>query len=210
MFCPAVFREERPEVLRALIRAHPLATLVTHGPAGLVANLVPFTLVEGRDGPDVIRAHLARANDQVEELRHAAEALVLFQGPQAYITPSWYPTKHEHGRAVPTWNYIAVEVRGRPQVIDDAAWMRAQIDALTEQQERGRAEPWAVDEAPALFVAGQLRAIVGVEISIERIEGKWKASQNQSANNRVGVVAGLRGDDPLSAMSHEVEYARRG
>jgi transcriptional regulator len=209
MFCPAIFREERPEVLRTLIRAHPLATLVSHGPAGLVANLVPFTLVEREDGPDLVRAHLARANDQVEELRQATEALVLFHGPQAYVTPSWYPTKHEHGRAVPTWNYIAVEMRGLPTVIDDADWIRAQIDALTDQQERSRAEPWAVADAPAPFVAGQLRAIVGLEIPVVRIEGKWKVSQNQPAGNRAGVIAGLRDANPLSAMSGEVELAQR-
>lgn len=118
MFCPAVFREDRPEVLRGLIRTHPLGTLVTHGPAGFTANLVPFTVVEREDGLDLLRAHLARANDQIGELRETNEALIVFQGPQAYVTPSWYPTKQEHGRAVPTWNYISVQIRGRPSIIE--------------------------------------------------------------------------------------------
>jgi transcriptional regulator len=201
MYCPAAFREDRPEILRALIRAHPLGLLVTHGAAGFNANLIPFTFVERSDGHDLLRAHLARANDQVAELRAATSVLVAFQGPQAYVTPSWYATKRQHGRVVPTWNYIAVQVHGRPCVVDDADWLRPQLHALTEQQERGRIEPWSVDDAPAPFVEGLVRAIAGLEIPVERIEGKWKASQNQPAANRIGVVAGLREGASASAMA---------
>ena len=181
MYRPPAFREDRPELLHAAMRAHPLATLVTHGPAGLTANLVPFTLVPGEDGPDLLRAHLARANPQLVDLRAGGEALVIFQGPQAYVTPSWYPSKQEHGKVVPTWNYILVQAHGRPKVIDDAGWLRAQIDALTTLQEADRDDPWAVNDAPADYVAAQLKGIAGVEIAVERIEGKWKASQNQPA-----------------------------
>jgi len=205
MYRPPAFREDRPELLRAAIRAHPLATLVTHGAAGLTANLVPFTLVPGEDGADLLRAHLAKANPQLADLRAGGAALVIFQGPQAYVTPSWYPSKREHGRAVPTWNYILVQAHGRPRVIDDDAWLRAQIDALTTLQEAGRDDPWAVADAPADYVAAQLKGIAGVEIAVERIEGKWKASQNQPAANHEGVVAGLREQDPASPMAAAME-----
>lgn len=205
MYRPPAFREDRAELLHAAIRSHPLATLVTHGPSGLTANLVPFTLVTAGDGPGLLRAHLARANPQLADLRAGGEALVIFQGPQAYVTPSWYPAKREHGKVVPTWNYILVQAHGRPQVIDDAAWLRAQIDALTAQQEADRQNPWAVSDAPPDFVAAQLKGIAGVEIAIDRIEGKWKASQNQPAANRQGVVVGLRALDPASPMAAAME-----
>ena len=205
MYRPPAFREDRPELLHAAMRAHPLATLVTHGPAGLTANLVPFTLVPGEDGPDLLRAHLARANPQLVDLRAGGEALVIFQGPQAYVTPSWYPSKQEHGKVVPTWNYILVQAHGRPKVFDDAGWLRAQIDALTTLQEADRDDPWAVNDAPADYVAAQLKGIAGVEIAVERIEGKWKASQNQPAANHAGVVTGLRDLDPASPMAAAME-----
>jgi len=205
MYRPPAFREDRPELLHAAIRAHPLATLVTHGPSGLTANLVPFTLAAREDGRDLLRAHLARANPQLADLRAGGAALAIFQGPQAYVTPSWYPSKQAHGKVVPTWNYILVQAHGRPRVIDDAAWLREQIDALTAQQEADRADPWAVADAPADFVAAQLKGIAGVEIAVDRIEGKWKASQNQPADNHAGVVAGLRERDPASPMAAAME-----
>lgn len=207
MFRPPPFREDRREILHAAIRAYPLATLVTCGAAGLTGNLVPFALAVDADGRDVLRAHLARANGQLADLRCGAETLVIFQGPQAYVSPAWYPTKREHGRVVPTWNYVVVQARGRGIVRDDTAWLRAQLDALTTAQEADRDAPWQVDDAPAAFVAGQLPGIVGVEIPIDRLEGKWKASQNQPAANRAGVVAGLRRDDPASPMARVVEEA---
>jgi transcriptional regulator len=204
MYVPPAFGEERPEVLRALIRAHPLATLVTTGAEGLTANLAPFILAEIPDG-DVLRAHMARANDQFDALRAGAEALVIFQGPQAYITPSWYATKAEHGKVVPTWNYAVVQAWGTPRVIDDADWLLAQVTALTTAQESVRAEPWAVTDAPETYVAAQLRGIVGLEIPIRRIEGKWKVSQNQPEANRRSVVAGLRdaAQDDMASLVEE-------
>ncbi len=203
MFNPPSFRETRPDVLHAAIRAHPLATLVTHGPQGMSANLLPFVLGRSEDGGDVLRAHLTRTNSQLADLRAGAEALVIVQGPQAYITPSWYPTKAEHGKAVPTWNYVMVQLRGTPHVIDDPQWLRTQIDALTDQQESGLPDPWSADDAPAPFIKALLKGIVGLEILIERMEGKWKISQNQPAINRAGVVAGLRKIDagcPMAEM----------
>ena len=191
MYRPPAFREDRLDVLHALIQAHPLANLVTLGPGGLQASLIPFLIEAQADGPGLLRAHLARANDQVEALRAGAEALVIFQGPQAYVSPGWYAAKAEHGRVVPTWNYITVQAWGRPRVIDHAAWLRGQVGDLTDAQETGRAQPWAVSDAPSPFVEAQLRAIVGLEIPVDRIEGKWKLSQNRSDADRAGVVEGL-------------------
>lgn len=207
MYCPPAFREDRVEVLSAAIRAHPLGTLVTAGADGLRANLVPFTLV-GAEAGLVLRAHLARANDQIADLRAGTPTLAIFQGPHAYVSPGWYATKAEHGRVVPTWNYIAVQVEGTPRIVEDAAWLRAQIDALTDAQEGGRAEPWRVADAPAAFVAGQMKGIVGLEIPVERIAGKWKVSQNQPAANRAGVVTGLRAEGE-DAMAAAVEQGSR-
>lgn len=198
MYVPPAYRETRADVLHALVRAHPLGTLVTAGAAGLTANLIPFDLVETAGGM-VLRAHLARANPQCEDLRAGAETLVIFQGPEAYVTPSWYAAKAEHGRVVPTWNYAVVQVRGRPQVFDAPDWLAAQVGRLTEGHEAGRAHPWAVSDAPETFIAGQLRAIVGLEIPIERIEGKWKMSQNRSEADRSGVARGLRAEGAEAA-----------
>jgi transcriptional regulator len=200
MYQPSAFREERLEILHALIRAHPLATLITSGPGGLLANLVPFILADtGVRG--TLRAHIAKANDQVEPLRSGAETLVVFQGPEAYITPSWYPSTKEHGRVVPTWNYVVVQVRGTPRVIDDPSWLRAQIDDLTSSQESHRPAPWSAADAPAPYIEAQLRAIIGIEIPILAIEGKWKASQNRSAADRQGVVEGLQAEGISEAMA---------
>src|SRR5690348_5564449 len=200
MYQPPAFKEERLETLHALIRAHPLATLITTGAGGLLANLVPFTLVNGGE-KGTLRCHVARANDQVEALNAGAETLIVFQGPEAYISPSWYPSKQEHGRVVPTWNYVVVQVRGTPRLIDDPLWIRVQIGALTQSQEGQRSRPWSVADAPADFVEAQIRAIVGVEIPILRIEGKWKLSQNRSAADRRGVVEGLQGESRNAEMA---------
>lgn len=191
MYRPPAFREDRLDVLHALIASHRLGTLVTNGASGLEANVVPFTLdvLRGRFG--TLKAHLARANDQLGALREGGDALVLFQGPETYITPSWYPSKLEHGKVVPTWNYVLVEVRGRPVVIEDPAWLMAQIGELTDASEQGRPAPWGVSDAPEAFVSAQLNGIFGIELEIARIEGKWKTSQNRPEADRVGVVQGL-------------------
>jgi len=190
MYRPPHFREDRLDVLHALMRAHPLATLVTAGPAGIVANHIPFLIEDGGEH-GVLHAHLARANGQLEALRAGAEALVIFQGPQAYISPSWYALKAETHKVVPTWNYVTAHCWGVPRVIDDADWIRDQIGRLTRSQEQGRLEPWAVEDAPADFIAAQTRGIAGLELPIARIEGKWKISQNRSEEDRHGVIRGL-------------------
>lgn len=193
MHCPTMFREERRDFLHGLIAAHPLATLITAGSKGLMANLIPFTLhVGGENG--ILRAHLARGNTQLDALREGGEALVVFQGPECYVTPSWYPSKTEHGKVVPTWNFAMVQVRGEPRVIDDAAWIRSQIDEMTSDHESKREHPWRVSDAPDDFIAAQLKAIVGIEIPILAIEGKWKLSQNRLPADRQGVIDGLRAE----------------
>ena len=207
MYQPNAFREERLETLHALIRAHPLATLITAGHGGLLANLVPFTLVDGGES-GTLRAHIAKANDQVDALSSGAETLVVFQGPDAYITPSWYVSKQEHGRVVPTWNYAVVQARGTPRVVDNPDWLRAQINDLTTTQEHKRSAPWSVSDAPEPFIFGQIKAIIGVEIPISTIEGKWKVSQNRSAADRHGVEKGLRQEGTSEEMARLV--ARRG
>jgi transcriptional regulator len=192
MYQPPAFREDRIEVQHALIRAHPLGLLITSGPGGLMANAVPFLVYADSSERGTLRAHVSRGNPQWRELDAVEECLVVFQGRQKYITPSWYATKRETGKVVPTWNYITVHAWGRPQAISDAAWLRRQIDDLTSQQEGGLPDPWKVTDAPEDFVAAQIKGIVGIEIPIGRIEGKWKVSQNRTEVDRAGVVAGLR------------------
>ncbi|MHC2105675.1 MULTISPECIES: FMN-binding negative transcriptional regulator [unclassified Methylobacterium] len=193
MYQPPHFRDDTRTAQHGLIRTYPLGLLITGGADGLIANLIPFLLDEtGAHG--TLRAHLARANPQWQALAEAQDCLVVFQGPQGYVTPDWYASKREHGRVVPTWNYATVHVWGRARVIEDADWLRRQIVDLTALREAPRAAPWAVDDAPAPFVAAQMRAIVGIEIPISRIEGKWKMSQNRSEADRAGVIAGMRAD----------------
>jgi transcriptional regulator len=152
---------------------------------------VPFTLVDGGEN-GTLRAHIAKANDQVSALSSGADTLVVFQGPDAYITPSWYVSKQEHGRVVPTWNYAVVQVSGTPRVMDDPDWLRAQIHDLTTLQEAKRPTPWSVTDAPESYISGQIKVIIGIEIPISTIVGKWKVSQNRSAADRLGVEEGLR------------------
>jgi transcriptional regulator len=202
MYEPPLHQQADRESIVALIRAHPLGLLISHGPSGLLANAIPF-LIEG----NTLLAHVARANPQWRDLDTAEEALVVFQGPQHYVSPSWYETKRETHKVVPTWNYLIVQARGRPRVTDDAPWLRAQIEALTNKQEAGRAAPWKVADAPDDFIAMQMRAIVGVEIEIADLRGKWKASQNRNAADRAGVVAGLSADggEDASAIAEVVK-----
>ncbi|CUI98868.1 FMN-binding negative transcriptional regulator [Achromobacter aegrifaciens] len=207
MYLPSAFREDSPEVQHDFIRAHPLGVLTTSGEGGLMANHIPCLLYP--EGPyGVLRLHVARANPQLADLASGRECLVVFHGPQAYVTPSWYPTKAETHKVVPTWNFVAVHVWGAPVIQDDPAWLRAQLDALTDSQEKARAQPWRVADAPADFIAAQMRAIVGVEIPIARIEGKWKVSQNRTVADRRGVAEGLAGENGDAVMAGLV--ARRG
>ncbi len=193
MYTPAHFNEERPDTLHQMVRDHPLGLLITQGAQGLDANPIPF-LLDAEDGrPGVLRAHVARANPVWREARTDVETLVVFQGPQAYISPSWYPSKADNGKAVPTWNYITVQARGRLVVHDDAEWLRTLVTRLTQRHEATQARPWAVTDAPADYIDAMLRGIVGIEIPLDSLKGKWKMSQNHPAANRRGVSQGLRG-----------------
>ncbi len=189
MYTPKTFRETNPEVLHGLMRAYPFATMVVHAASGFVANHLPFEVA----GDALLHGHVARGNELAQ--MDGAEVLVIFQGPDGYISPNWYPSKHETGREVPTWNYAVVHVHGRLQVIDDAVWMRRFLETLTDRHEAMQPKPWHVSDAPADHVEKSLKAIVGIAITIERIEGKFKLSQNHPARNQAGVVDGLRQRD---------------
>ncbi|HEY3755584.1 MAG TPA: FMN-binding negative transcriptional regulator [Opitutaceae bacterium] len=195
MYLPSAFEETRPDVLTELISSHPLGALVTLGSTGLTANHIPF-LLEGPPAPGgKLSAHVARANSQWRDFSPTTEALVIFQGPQAYITPSWYETKRETGRVVPTYNYCVVHAHGPLKVIDDSEWLRAFVTRLTARHESSRPVPWQVTDAPADYIDKQLTAIVGIEISITKLAGKWKLAQNRTEADRVGVRNGLQASD---------------
>lgn len=201
MYTPKHFEERRPEAIRALVAAHPLATLVTLTGSGLVANHIPLHLREDGSPLGTLVGHIARANRLWSDHAPGIEALAIFQGPDAYITPNDYPGKREHGRAVPTWNYVTVHAYGPLRVIEDAAWLREQLEGLTDAHEAAFAHPWQVGDAPADYTAGMIKAIVGIEIAITRVEAKWKVSQNQPEANRAGVVAGLRAREDAAARA---------
>ena len=201
MYQPPHFRDDRTDVQHALMRAHPLALLVTFGEGGLTANPVPLILHPERADKGVLRGHLARANPQWRTFDRAVECLAVFQGADAYITPFWYATKRETGKVVPTWNYAIVQVYGRLAAIEDADWLGEQVRSLTDRHEAARPSSWAVADAPKEFVRAQLKGIVGIEIAISRIEAKWKVSQNRNAADRTGVAEGLLGEDDEAARA---------
>ena len=207
MYIPSHFKETRAEVLHELISTHPLGLLVTMSDAGLQANPVPFVRdADPAGGPGILRAHVARANPLWRETRSDVESLIVFQGPQAYISPGWYPSKLEHGKAVPTWNYVTVQGRGTLRAIDDAAWVHAFVSRLTTRHEAAQAKPWAVTDAPPDFIDTMTRAIVGIEITLTALTGKWKVSQNRPAADRAGVVSGLRASGEADAASSVEGY----
>ncbi|MGH8177992.1 MAG: FMN-binding negative transcriptional regulator [Steroidobacter sp.] len=191
MYAPTHFEESRMDVLHDLIRRRPLGTLVAMTPEGLDASHIPFEIDSSPAPYGVLRCHVACANPLWRSLSTESEVLAIFQGAESYISPAWYPAKQEHGKVVPTWNYVAVHVHGKPTVIHDHVWLRTLVEALTNRREADRADPWKVSDAPAEYIDKMLAAIVGIEIPITRISGKWKLSQNRSAADRRGVVAGL-------------------
>ena len=198
MYQPAAFREDDLATQHGIIRAHPFGLLISTGPEGILANPVPFALYE--DGPfGTLRAHLSRGNAQWQALETSPEALIVFQGVDRYVTPSWYETKKETGKVVPTWNYVMAQARGRVVLHHDAEWLHAQVSRLSDHHEADRPEPWAVTDAPEPYVASQLKGIVGVEIVLTSIEAKIKVSQNRPAADREGVLSGLTQEaDPAS------------
>jgi len=184
---------DREEVF-ALIEAHALGAWVCQGQEGLIANHVPFVLDRSRGEHGTLMCHVSRANPVWRALGAGLPSVVVFRGPQAYISPGWYPGKAEHGKVVPTWNYVAVNAHGTARVVDDPAWLLGQLNRLANAHEAGQAQPWRVDDAPADYTERLLRAIVGIEIPIDRLESKLKASQDEALEDRHGTVAGLRSE----------------
>jgi transcriptional regulator len=206
MYVPAHFAPD-DDAVHDLLSRHDAADLVTAGPEGLEATMLPFVYDHERQ---ILQGHFARNNEHWRRV-DGREALVIVRGSDSYVTPSWYPSKAEHGRVVPTWNYVVAHVHGTVTIHDDAAWVGDLVRRLTDLHERQRPSPWSVDDAPAKFVAGQLRAIVGIELAITRIEAKFKLSQNRPAADVDGVVAGLRADgDERSADAVEAHRPARG
>ncbi|PWF46104.1 FMN-binding negative transcriptional regulator [Massilia glaciei] len=205
MYGPKHFDESHIDVMHGLIGTHPLGTLVMHGAAGLSADHIPFEIAApASDAPfGVLRAHVARANPLWRQ--GGQQALVVFQGPGAYISPAHYAEKAISGKVVPTWNYAAVHAHGTLRAIEDPAWLLALLERLTARHEGTRAMPWSVHDAPRDYVDQLLKAIVGIEIPLERMQGKWKVSQNRSQQDQDGIAAGLA-DDPFAALMRQ----RRG
>ena len=202
MYLPSHFEEDRPDVLQQTLRSHPLGLLLTLGANGIEANAIPFLFDAERGPHGTLRGHVARANPVWREARADVPARVVFQGPLAYVSPAWFATKADTGKVVPTWNYVMVQARGPLTVIDDAVWLRRLVGELTERHEGQRAAPWKVDDAPADYIDTMLRAIVGIEIALESLQGKWKVSQNRPAADRAGVVQGLA--ESSAAMAAQV------
>ena len=216
MYQPAHFNETDPATLLALMREFPLATLIRGG-AELAADILPLEVERVGEGWRVT-GHVARANPLWREA-DGQPVLLMFQGPQAYVSPNWYPSKFQHGKAVPTWNYAMVQVHGTLRAIEDTQWLRAFVTRLTERHETGRPVPWHVADAPADYLDAMLKAIVGIEIEVTRVDGKFKLSQNRDAEDRTGVVLGLEADaslnrqpeaDALAQAMQAVEQRRRG
>jgi transcriptional regulator len=198
MYLPDHFRVEDVPQMHALMRARPFATLVSAGSTGLCANHLPTVLKD--DGPyGVVECHLARPNPHWRDLAEGKEALMIFCGPESYITPNWYPSKAQHGKAVPTWNFSVVHAYGLPEMMSDKDWLLRHVTELTAQQESSEAQPWAPSDAPSSYIDVMLRGIVGFRFAITRLEGKWKMSQNREMKDQAGIVKGLsargNGDD---------------
>jgi transcriptional regulator len=201
MYLPKHFEERDPDRLRGFIRRYPLGALVTATESGLDANHIPFLCADTGGAGGTLHGHIARANPLWREGVRDGTALVIFQGPDSFISPSWYPSKRENARVVPTWNYAVVHVHGVLRFVDDPAWVRSHVEALTREHEGTRDVPWAVTDAPADFVDKMVAAVVGIEISITQLVGKWKVSQNRSISDRLGVVEALEREAVPSAAT---------
>lgn len=208
MYQPAHFQESRPDALQQLIHDYPLGTLITMGSDGLNANHLPFELLPAAGQHGVLRAHVARANSVWRDFDPNIETLCVFQGAKAYVTPSWYASKAEHGKVVPTYNYMVVHAYGKLVIRDDRDWLLAFLSELTARHEQNLPKPWKVGDAPEDYIDSMLKAIVGIELEITRIVGKWKVSQNRAPQDRLGVLAGLRAN--ADQDSHDMADALAG
>ena len=200
MYIPKHFEQPSVEAMHALMSTNPFATLVTHGPEGLCANHIPIEVHEDPKPYGTLVGHVARANPVWRDASNNQESMVIFQGANAYITPSWYPSKKESGRVVPTWNYAVVHAYGHMRVVDDPQWVKAHIEKLTNRQESSFPHPWAISDAPIEFTEKLIGGVVGIEMVITKLEGKWKMSQNRPESDRDGVARGLRSLGTSSAL----------
>lgn len=191
MYLPSAFRQDDLAELHAQLQANPFALLTSAGAAGVQASHLPLLLEPDEGEFGTLYGHFARANPHWRDLQGGAEALTVFSGPDAYISPGWYPAKAEHGKVVPTWNYIAVHARGPVELIEEPERLLQIVSRLSDQHESGRERPWAVSDAPREYIDSMLRAIVGFALPIRRLEGKWKLGQNRSAADQAGVRDGL-------------------
>ena len=209
MYVPEHFAEHDPGELRRLIEEYPLGILVALGAEGLSANHLPFELHPEVGERGALRSHVARANAVWQDFAADQEALVIFQGPRAYISPNWYPTKAEEHRVVPTFNYAVVHAYGRLTVHDDEKWLRALLGRLTRRMETPQPTPWKMGDAPQDYLREMVRGVVGIEIAVTRLVGKWKVSQNRLPIDREGAVAGLRatGEQEAAAMAELIAAA---
>ncbi|WP_352337612.1 FMN-binding negative transcriptional regulator [Psychrobacter sp. 16-MNA-CIBAN-0192] len=194
MHIPTQFKQENDTELLELMREYPFATLMTHSTSGMEANHLPISL-SWQEDKLYLHAHIAKINSLWQSGAESSEVLVVFNGPNCYISPNHYPTKQQTGKAVPTWNYVAVHVKGRISFIHDAAWIYRALENLTAEHESGLDNPWAMSDAPAPYIDKMLPAIVGIEIAVTSITGQWKLSQNQPTINQLGVIQGLSASD---------------
>jgi transcriptional regulator len=210
MYIPKQFEEMRVEILHELIRAHPFAALVVLTSNGLDANHIPFQVDPHPIPFGTLRGHIARANPLWYQFSGDVEAMAIFQGPSTYISPSWYPIKRETAKVVPTWNYAVVHAYGALRVIEDRVWLRSLVESLTNQHEAERNDSWKVTDAPADFIEQMLGSIIGIEIPITRLIGKWKVSQNRPIRDKEGVIEGLlqEGSDTDASMADLVRQSK--
>ncbi len=201
MYIPRSNEEKRVPVLHDFMREQPLACLVTLGSSGLVASHIPMVLEQDGSEFGILKGHLSRANPQWRDLTAGVEALAVFSGPHHYISPSWYPSKHEHGKEVPTWNYAVVHAYGTLRLVEDSSWLLLHLESLTDIHEAGFAVPWKVSDAPPEFIQQLSNGIIGLELPIRRLEGKWKVSQNKTERDRNGVREGLTALDTPESLA---------
>lgn len=210
MYIPKVNEEKRVPVMHQMIAAHPLAALVTMGASGLIASHIPMVLEDDGSPFGVLKGHIARANMQWRGLAPAVDALAIFSGPHHYISASWYPGTEEHGKEVPTWNYVVVHAYGPLKIIEDAPWLMAHLEGLTDQVEETSEKPWKLTDAPEEYIHALLKGIVGLELPIQRLEGKWKVSQNRNARDQKAVQEELdRLNTPESLTMKELVAGKR-
>ena len=200
MHIPNKFKQTDMAQLKNLMKEYPFATLVTYSEAGIEATHLPV-IYRCVNGNELIQGHIAKVNKLWESVKNGSDVLLIFNGPNGYISPNYYPTKKVTGKAVPTWNYVVVQVKGHISFVHDEQWIYNLVDDLTQEHESGQAVPWSIKDAPDNYIKKMLPAIVGIEIAVGSIEGQWKLSQNQPEINKSGVVSGLLEEGDSSALS---------